>query len=149
MPRFKENDMTLRFGMVALLASLSLVTVAGCSGNDGKIEVAAASSALTDQGNDTLFTITVVEARDEGYALDSLKVKITPEDKELLDLTTTCKVTDVNANSKLDKGDTIVCNEPSQNTLGKDFAGKEIDVELFATVEGKEERVGDASYDAK
>ena len=62
--------MTLRFGMVALLASLSLVTLAGCSGNDGKIEVAAASSALTDEGNDTLFTITVVEARDDEYALD-------------------------------------------------------------------------------
>ena len=62
---------------------------------------------------------------------------------------TTCKVTDVNANSKLDKGDTIVCSEPSQNTLGKDLAGKEIDVELFATVDGAEERVGDASYDAK
>ena len=141
--------MTLRYGTVALLATLSLVTLAGCSGNDGKIEVAAASSALTDQGNDTLFTITVVEAREEGYALEGMKVKITPQDKDLLDVTTTCKVTDVNGSSKLDKGDTISCTEPAENELGKDLAGKEIDVELFATIDGAEERVGDASYDAK
>lgn len=141
--------MTLRFGMVALLSTMSVASLAGCSGNDGKIEVAAASSALTDQGNDTLFTITVVEAREEGYALDTMKVKITPEDKELVDVTATCKVTDVNANSKLDKGDTIACSEPNANLLGNDFAGKEVDVELFATIDGKEERVGDSSYDAK
>jgi hypothetical protein len=141
--------MTLRFGMVALalVSFASLATVAGCSGNDGKIEVDSGSAALTDQGNDTLFTIKLVEARADGYAMDSVKVKVTPEDKDAIEVT--CKLTDVNANGKLDKGDTLSCTEPAENKLGKDLAGKEIDVELFATIDGAEERVGDATYDAK
>jgi hypothetical protein len=74
-------------------------------------------------------------------------VKVTPEDGEAIEVT--CAVSDVNANSKLDKGDTLSCAEPAENKLGKDLAGKEIDVELFATIDGSEERIGDASYDAK
>ena len=119
--------MTLRFGMVALLASVSFATLAGCSGNDGKIELDTSSSAaLTDQGNDSLFTIKLVEAREDGYALDGVKVKVTPDGKDAIDVT--CKVNDANANSKLDKGDTLACTEPADNRLGKDLAGKEIDV---------------------
>ena len=140
--------MTLRFGMVALLASVSFATLAGCSGNDGKIELDTSSSAaLTDQGNDSLFTIKLVEAREDGYALDGVKVKVTPDGKDAIDVT--CKVNDANANSKLDKGDTLTCTEPSQNTLGKDLVGKEMTVELFVKIDGEEERVGDATYDAK
>ena len=41
------------------------------------------------------------------------------------------------------------CTEPAENRLGKDLAGKEIEVELFAKIDGAEERVGDATYDAK
>ena len=140
--------MKLRFETVPVLAMLSLAaTLAGCSGNDGKIEVDSGSAALTDQGNDTLFTIKLVEARDDGYAFDGVKVKVTPEDKDAIDVT--CKINDVNANSKLDKGDTLSCTEPADNRLGKDLVGKEIEVELFAKIDGSEERVGDAAYDAK
>jgi len=141
--------MMLRFETVSgLIAMLALASLVGCSGNDGKIELDTSSSAaLTDQGNDALFTIKLVEARESGYAMDTVKVKVTPEDKEAIDVT--CKISDVNANSKLDKGDTLSCTEPAENKLGKDLAGKEIEVELFATVDGKEERVGDAEYDAK
>lgn len=123
-----------------------MVALVGCSGNDGKIDVKAASSALTDQGNDTLFTIDVVEARADGYALDGIRVKVTPEDKDTIDVV--CKVNDANTNQKLDKGDTLTCTEPAENKLGADLAGKEIEVELFAKVDGEEERIGDGSYAA-
>lgn len=138
--------MMLRFGMVALLAFVA-VTAAGCSGNDGKIEVDTGSAALTDQGNDTLFTVKLVEAREEGYAFDGIKVKVTPEGKDVIEVT--CKINDINSNSKLDKGDTLSCTEPAENKLGTELAGKEIEVELFAKVDGAEERIGDAAYDAK
>jgi hypothetical protein len=136
--------MKLGFALVAMVAVAGLV---GCSGNDGKIEVESASSALTDQGGDSLFTIKLVEARDEGYAFDGVHVKVTPEDKDAIDLN--CTINDLNTNKKLDKGDTLTCVEPAENKLGKDLAGKEIDVELFVKIDGDEERVGDASYDAK
>ena len=139
--------MKLGFVVFAMLALASLTGVVGCSGNDGKIEVEAASSALTDQGNDALFTIKLVEAREDGYAIDAFKVKATPKDKGAIDVT--CKVNDLNSNTKLDKGDTLTCTEPADNRLGKDLAGKEIEVELFAPVDGEEERVGDATYTAK
>lgn len=138
--------MKLRLGMVAV-AFLSFAALGGCSGNEGKIEVESASSALTDQGSDTLFTLKLVEAREDGYSFDGVKVKVTPEDKEPIDVT--CKINDVNSNSKLDKGDTLSCTEPAENRLGKDLAGKAIEVELFAKVDGSEERVGDGEYDAK
>jgi hypothetical protein len=92
--------MKLRSISVPMLALLALV---GCSGNDGKIELESTASALTDQGNDTLFTIKLVEAREEGYLFEGVKVKVTPEDKETIDVT--CKINDLNSNSKLDKGD--------------------------------------------
>jgi hypothetical protein len=139
--------MKLRFETALVPAMLALATLAGCSGNDGKIEVDSGTSALSDEGNDTLFTIKLVEAREDGYALDGVKVKVTPEDKEAIDVT--CKINDVNSNSKLDKGDTLSCTEPADNVLGKDLAGKEIEVELFAKIDGAEERVGDGSYEAK
>lgn len=52
-------------------------------------------------------------------------------------------------NQKLDKGDTLSCVEPADNRLGPDLAGKEVDVELFAKIDGEEESVGDATYSAK
>jgi hypothetical protein len=136
--------MKLRSISVPMLALLAL---AGCSGNDGKIELESTASALTDQGNDSLFTIKLVEAREEGYVFDGVKVKVTPDDKDAIDVT--CKINDLNSNSKLDKGDTLTCVEPADNKLGKDLAGKAMAVELFARVDGAEERIGDASYDAK
>ena len=48
-----------------------------------------------------------------------------------------------------DKGDTLTCTEPAENKLGTDLAGKEIEVELFAKIDGEDERIGDGSYDAK
>ena len=133
--------MKLRFALVAVLA------LVGCSGNDGKIEVESSSAALTDQGGDSLFTIKLVEAREDGYAFEGVHVKVTPEDKDAIDLT--CTINDLNTNKKLDKGDTVTCVEPAENKLGKDLTGKEIEVELFAKIDGDDERVGDATYDAK
>ena len=136
--------MKLRLAMVAFAA---VIVVAGCSGNDGGIEVDTASSAITDQGNDSLFTIKLVEAREEGYGFDGVKVRVTPEGRDAFDAT--CKIDDLNSSSKLDKGDTLSCTEPADNKVGKDLAGKEIEVELFAVIDGSEERIGDATYDAK
>lgn len=136
--------MKLRFAMVALG---TFAMIAGCSGNDGQIEVDTASSALTDQGNDTLFTIKLVEARADGYAFEGVKVKVTPEDKDAIEVT--CKINDLDSSSKLNKGDTLSCTEPADNELGRDLAGKKIEVELFARIDGAEERVGDATYAAK
>lgn len=136
--------MKLRSDVVAVLACVVFV---GCSGNDGKIEVDTASSAITDQGSDSLFTIELVEARGEGYAFEGMRVRVTPEGKDAFDAA--CKINDANVSSKLDKGDRLACSEPAENRVGRDLAGKKIEVELFAMIDGADERVGDASYDAK
>lgn len=135
----------MKLGSVLVSLALALV-VGGCSGNDGKIEVESAGAALTDKGGDSLFTIKLVEAREGGYELEGLRVKVKPDGKDAIDAL--CTVNDVNANKKLDKGDTMSCAEPAANALGPDVAGKEADVELFAKIDGSEERVGDASWTA-
>src|SRR5690606_1879174 len=68
----RRMTMKLRF------AAVLVVGLIGCSGNDGEIEVEAASSALTDQGNDALFTVKLVEAREGSYELAGVHVKVTP-----------------------------------------------------------------------
>lgn len=123
------------------------VALAACSGSDGKIEVEAASEALSAQGGDRLFTIKLLEARDEGYALEGLRVRVEPDGKDAIDVV--CAPSDANGNGKLDQGDTMSCSEPAENAFGPDLAGTEADVELFAVVEGEEERVGDAVWTMK
>lgn len=135
----------MKLGSV-LVSFVAAVVVAGCSGNDGKIEVESAGATLTDKGGDSLFTIKLVEARDEGYALDGLRVKVKPDGKDAVDVT--CTVNDLNTNNKLDKGDTMSCAEPATNAFGADVAGKEAEVELYAKIDGSEERVGDATWTA-
>jgi hypothetical protein len=131
------------------LLSLAPVVVialfaAACSGNDGEIKVDAGQTPLTDQGKDTLFTVEIVKARDGGYASDTFKVKVTPDGKDAIDVT--CTFNDVNSNKTLDVGDKLSCVESAENNLGIDIAGKEAKVELFATIDGSEERVGDATW---
>jgi len=124
--------------------SIALAALVGCSGNDGKIDVKAGSAALTEKGGDALFTIELLETRDQGYGLDGLRVTVTAEGNKAI--VVTCTVNDVGKNGKLDKGDTMTCAEPASNVLGPDLAGKNVDVELFAKIDGDEERVGDATW---
>lgn len=117
---------------------------AGCSGNDGEISVESVKTPLTDQGKDTLFVVNIVKAREGGYASDTFKVKVTPDGKAEIEVS--CVFNDINTNKTLDKGDTLACAEGAENKLGADIAGKEVKVELFATIDGSEERVGDATW---
>lgn len=133
--------MKLRNGWMIVAFAL-----AGCSGNDGKITVESSNQALTDGGGDKLFTITLTEARDGGYSLQGLKVKVTPDGKEAIEVS--CTPADTNTNQKLDKDEKLTCVEPGDNKLGADLAGKDCDVELFASIDSKDERVGDATWTA-
>lgn len=135
--------LSLTASALAIALALSL-SAAACSGNDGEIKLDAAAAPLTDKGADALFTIEIVKARDGGYASDTIKVKVTPDGKEAI--VVLCSVTDVNASKTLDAGDKVVCIEPADNKLGVDAAGKAADVELFATIDGSEERIGDATW---
>lgn len=128
----------------ALLASFALL--AGCSSGDGEITVEAAKTPLTESPNDALFTMKVVETPDEGYALDGITVKATREGKDAV--TISCTTADANTNQKLDTGDTLTCTEGATNVLGADAAGTEIDVELYAKVDGKDTLVGEATWTA-
>jgi hypothetical protein len=130
---------------LAPVAAIALLAAA-CSGNDGEIKVDAVQTPLTDQGKDTLFTVEIVKARDGGYATDAFKVKVTPDGKAAIEVS--CTLTDANANKTLDVGDKLTCIEGAENNLGIDLAGKEVKVELFATIDGDEERVGDATWTA-
>jgi hypothetical protein len=124
----------------------SIVGLAACSGNDGKISVASSDAALTDNGADKLFTVKLEDG--DGYDIKTLVVKATPEDKDAKALVIT--VHDTNGNGKLEKDETIDCIEGQSNDFGKDLAGKEVKVELFATIDGKaDERVGDATWTPK
>ena len=127
----------------ALAVALAMLTAA-CSGNDGEIKLDAAAAPLTDKGGDALFTLEIVKARDGGYPSDTFKVKVTPDGKEAIAVS--CSLTDGNANKLLDVGDKVVCVEPADNALSVDIAGKEANVELFATIDGSEERIGDATW---
>lgn len=118
---------------------------AACSGNDGEIKVAAASAPLTDKGSDSLFTIEVVDASSDGYATDKIRVHVTPPDGKP-DADVVCTLDDVNKNQKLDKGDKLSCAEGADNKLDATLAGLEVTVELFATVDAKEKRVGDGTW---
>lgn len=131
-----------RFAFLPVLAVA--LFAAACSGNDGEIKVDAASTPLTDKGADTLFTIEVVSARADGYAMDKLRVAVTPDGKDALDVT--CVVQDIDKNQKLDKGDKLTCSEGPENKLDATLIGAAATVELFATIDGKEQRVGDASW---
>ena len=135
--------MKLSLTASALTIALAL-SAAACSGNDGEIKLDAAAAPLTDKGSDALFTIEIVKARDGGYASDTIKVKVTPDGKDAFEVS--CSVTDVNANKTLDVGDKVVCLEPADNKLGADIAGKKANVELFASIDGSEERIGDATW---
>jgi hypothetical protein len=135
--------LSLSFSAVAVAVVLAALS-AGCSGNDGEIELEAVQTPLTENGGDHLFTIAIVKAREGGYAPDTVKVKVTPDGKDAIEVA--CVVTDVNANQTLDAGDKLACSESAKNDLGAALAGQEVDVELFATVDGSEERVGDATW---
>lgn len=129
-------------GLVTVLA-LAAAAV-GCSGGDGEISVANAASAPTDAGEDKLFTVKVESGREEGYALAGLEVKATPEGKSAL--VVACTPADANGNQKLDAGESLACAEGATNLFGKDAVGKEIDVELFAQIDGKATRIGSATW---
>jgi len=132
----------------SILFTLSVALFcAACSGNDGEISVAAASTPLTDKGNDALFTIDVVDAPSDGYAKDQIRVHVIPPDgKPETDVT--CSLIDTNTNQKVDKGDKLTCLEGADNKLDATLAGLESTVQMFATVDGKETRVGDGTWTA-
>lgn len=129
------------------LGLLAVAFVAGCSGNDGAISLDTSTGALTDKPNDYLFTIKVDDARSDGYALDKLTVKATISGKDAVTLV--CPAKDANANQKLDKGDTLACSEGATNVFDASIVGKDATVELYATIDGKDERVGDATWTPK
>lgn len=137
----------MKLGHVLAVALVVVAPIfgAGCSGNDGEIEVDAAGTALTAEGNDALFTLRLVGARDGGYALAALKVKVTPADKDAIDVS--CTPNDTNGDGKLGEGESLVCREGATNILDPSIAGTEaIKVEMFATIDGKEETIGDAEW---
>lgn len=132
-----------RSGLLALaLASFAALT--GCSGDDGEIAVDAASSPLTAEGNDKLFTVRILAAREGGYALDGLIVKAIVDGKD--PVTVSCSTTDANGNGTLDKDDTLACAEGATNEFDTTLAGKEVDVELHAKIDGEETKVGSATW---
>jgi hypothetical protein len=133
---------TTDFRALAIVALIALV--AGCSSGDGAIEVSSTSTPLTDGGNDALFTIKVVDAPADGYALEGVVVKALPDGKDAITLA--CTPTDVNKNAKLDAGDTLACAEGATNQLGADAAGAEITIELRARAGEEETLVGEATW---
>jgi hypothetical protein len=131
-----------------VVALTALAALAGCSGNDGKISVAASDSALTDNGADKLFTVKLEDDNKHPYDIKTLVVKATPDGKDAITVGIT--VHDTNGNGLLDKDETIDCVEGAANDFGKDLSGKDVKVELFATIDGKsDERVGDATWTPK
>ncbi len=58
----------------------------------------------------------------------------------------TCVFNDVNGNKKLDTSDKLACVEGDENKFGTDVRGKDAKVELLVTIDGAEERVGDATW---
>jgi len=135
----------MKLSMLGLLVVSALATVAvGCSGSDGEISVTSATTPLTDKGSDALFTIKVIEAAADGYALEGLVVKVTPEGKS--EIKPVCTPNDVNQNKKLEKDDSVTCVESATNDLDTAIAGKEVKVELFAKVDGEEKLIGEATW---
>jgi hypothetical protein len=146
----KENAMH-RHGLLAVGVRVGAFAVAvgvvGCSGNDGAISVEPAESTLTDQGGDALFSLKLDEGRSEGYDVAALTTKVTPDGGD--EVTVTCALVDGNGNGKLDEGESLRCVEPAENLLGANVVGEECDVELFANIDGDDERVGDATWTPK
>jgi len=142
-------NLSSRFAAAAstFLATLALsLTLAGCSGNDGAITVVPATTPLSDNGGDVLFTVEITEAREGGYESAKLRVKVIPDGGDAVDVA--CTFEDVDKNQKAGAKDRLVCSEPVNNVLGVSLAGTELEVELYATIEGEEERVGDATWTA-
>ncbi len=136
--------MNLRsFPTFAVVSCLALAAV-GCSGQDGEISVASKATPPTDAAGDALFDLKVDDARDDGYDLQGIAVKATPDGKEAVTLV--CTPADTNTNGKLDVGESLSCAEGATNVIGKDAVGTEIEVELFATVDGAETKVGSATW---
>lgn len=134
--------------LFTLCAAFVVASTAACSGNDGKISVEPADGTLTDQGNDALFTVKLDESgQSDGYALDGLKVKATPDGKSAIDVV--CTTNDANGDGKLGKDETLSCKEGASNDFGKDLSGKEVKVELYAKIDGDDQRVGDATWTPK
>jgi hypothetical protein len=138
-----------RSTLVTLLATLGALAIsaAGCSGNDGKISLSTASSAsaLTGKAGDKLFTISLDDGRTGGYGIDTLAVKATPGGKAAITVKTTAH--DTNGNGMLDKGETVDCVASADGQFGSDLSGSSVTVEMFATIDGKnDERVGDTTW---
>lgn len=134
----------MKLRSIVILAACLALSVVGCSGSDGEISVASKATPPTDAGGDALFDVKVDDARDDGYDLKGLAVKATPDGKEAVTLT--CTPADTNTNGKLDKGESLSCAEGATNAIGKDAVGTEIEVQLFATVDGEETKVGSATW---
>ncbi len=134
----------MKLSALFFLGAVALSAVAGCSGDDGEIAVDAATTPLTSEANDKLFTLRVIEARAEGYPLEGLIVKTIVAGKD--PLTVVCTPADANGNKVLDKDETLECTEGATNQLDASVAGQEIDVELYATIDGKETKVGSATW---
>lgn len=124
--------------------AFSLALITGCSSGDGEITVEGAKTPLTESPNDALFTVKVEEAPEEGYALDGITVKTLRDGKDAVNVS--CSTADANTNQKLDKGDTLTCTEGATNILGTDAAGTEIEVELYAKVDGSDTLVGKGTW---
>lgn len=129
---------------LSMIPALFLMVVAACSSSDGEVALDAATTPLTDQGNDTLFTVRIVDARADGYALDAISVKLIRANKD--PLTLACTAADQNANQKIDAGDSLACAEGATNELGADLGGEELDVEVYAKIDGTDTLVGKASW---
>ncbi|OJY28051.1 MAG: hypothetical protein BGO98_21060 [Myxococcales bacterium 68-20] len=137
-------EILMKLSSAFFAAALALSTLAGCSGSDGEIAVDAASSPLTSEGNDKLFTLRIVDAREGGYPLEGLVVKVTVDGGE--PLTVSYEATDTNGNGVLDKDESLECIESAENQLDASVAGKELEVELYAKIDGEETKVGSSTW---
>ncbi len=126
-------------------AAVSVVGLAGCSGGDGEIAVDGSATPLTAEGNDKLFTIRIVEAREGGYPLEGLVVKVLVDGKDD-PITVSCTPMDANGNAALDNDEKLECVEPGTNILDASVAGQELEVELYAKIDDAEEKVGSAAW---
>jgi hypothetical protein len=133
------------FSFATLAAALSLsALVAGCSSSDGAISLDTSETKLTSQADDALFVVKVDDARDDGYALEGLVVKVSVDGAAAQDIL--CTPQDTNTNKKLDKGESLKCTEGPTNIFDEKTVGKACKVELRAKIDDKDELVGDADW---
>jgi hypothetical protein len=123
------------------LALLFTIALAACGGSEAEVKLEPASAALTDKGEDALFTLEFEGAPEKGYEAVTVKALI---DGKATDLT--CNLSDANSNKVVDKGDKLSCVEGKENAFDSKLAGKSIHVELYAKVDGKETRIADAVW---